>query len=79
MQSDVSDHAGEIHAQIPGLLNRIFVQEGDGVNINQKLFILEAMKMENEIDSPISGIVDKIYIKAGDKVEKGDLIMEITN
>ena len=79
MQSDVSDHAGEIHAQIPGLLNRIFVQEGDGVNINQKLFILEAMKMENEIYSPISGIVDKIYIKAGDKVEKGDLIMEITN
>ena len=79
MRSDAPDHAGGIHAQFPGLLNRIFVQEGDAVNINQKLFILEAMKMENEIDSPISGIVDKIYIKAGDKVEKGDLIMAITN
>ena len=45
--------------------------------MNQKLFILEAMKMENEIDSPVNGIVDHIHCNAGDKVEKGNIIMEI--
>lgn len=79
IQSSTSQNAGIIQAQIPGLVSRLFVKKGDRVAVNQRLFILEAMKMENEIDSPISGIVDKIYIKAGNKVEKGDLIMEITN
>jgi len=77
MQDDVSPPAGEIHAQIPGLVSQIYVKKGDKVKMNQKLFILEAMKMENEIDSPASGIVDHIHCKEGDKVEKGNIIMEI--
>jgi len=77
MQSNISSHAGEIHAQIPGLVSQLFVKPGDNVNIGQKLLILEAMKMENEIDSPITGIVNDIYIKSGDKVERGELIMDI--
>ena len=48
------------------------------MEIGQKLLILEAMKMENEIDSPISGTIGNIYIKASDKVKKGELIMKIT-
>ena len=77
MQDDESHHAGEIHAQITGLVSQIYVKKGDKVKVNQKLFILEAMKMENEINSPVSGIVDHIYCKEGDKVEKGNIIMEI--
>ena len=77
MQDNESRHAGEIHAQIPGLVSQIYVKKGDKVKVNQKLFILEAMKMENEIDSPVSGIVDHIHCKEGDKVEKGNIIMEI--
>ena len=77
MHSDKSSHAGEIYAQIPGLVSHIFVQKGEKVKVNQKLFILEAMKMENEIDSPVNGIVDHIHCNAGDKVEKGNIIMEI--
>ena len=77
LQSEKSSHAGKIHAQIPGLVSQIYVKKGDKVKVNQKLFILEAMKMENEIDSPVSGIVDHIHCKEGDKVEKGNIIMEI--
>ena len=77
MQDNESHHAGEIHAQIPGLVSQIYVKKGDKVKVNQQLFILEAMKMENEIDSPVSGIVDHIHCKEGDKVEKGNIIMEI--
>ena len=79
LQPDKFSHAGEIHAQIPGLVSQIFVKKGDKVKVNQKLFILEAMKMENEIDSPVSGTIDRIHCKAGDKVEKGNIIMEIKN
>ena len=79
MQSNTSSHAGEIHAQIPGLVSQLFVKPGDNVDIGQKLLILEAMKMENEIDSPIAGIVNNFHIKSGDKVEKGELIMDINN
>ena len=78
MKSKTSNHAGEIHALIPGLVSRLFVKPGDKVEIGQKLLILEAMKMENEIDSPISGTIGNIYIKASDKVKKGELIMKIT-
>ena len=77
IQSDQSHHAGEIQAQIPGLVSQIFVKKGAKVKVNQKLFILEAMKMENEIVSPVSGTIDHIHFKTGDKVEKGNIIMEI--
>ena len=68
---------GDVYAQIPGLISQIFVSVGDVVKIDEKLFILEAMKMENEINSPLSGTVKNIYIKPGIAVEKGTLIMEI--
>ena len=79
MQSNTNSQAGEIHAQIPGLVSQLFVKPGDNVNFGQKLLILEAMKMENEIDSPIAGTVNNIHIKSGDNVEKGELIMDINN
>ena len=69
----------EIHAQIPGLVSNIFVKEGDKVESGDKLCILEAMKMENEIISPKNGSVTSIHINSGDNVNKGDLIMEVSN
>ena len=68
---------GEIIAQIPGLISQIFVSVGDSVNTGDKLFILEAMKMENEINSPFSGTVKNISVESGVAVEKGTIIMEI--
>ena len=75
--SSEKNQTGEIIAQIPGLISQIFVSVGDSVNTGDKLFILEAMKMENEIDSPLSGTVKNISVKSGVSVEKGTLIMEI--
>ena len=79
MQSKVSTNAGEIHAQIPGLVSCIFVNSGDKVKTGEKLCILEAMKMENEITAPKNGIITFIHIDSGASVEKGDLIMEISD
>jgi len=73
------NETGNIITQMPGLISRIFVSIGSVINKGDKLFILEAMKMENEIISPISGIVKKIYSSEGESVEKGLLVMEIEN
>ena len=79
MKSKSISQPGEIHAQIPGLVSNIFVKEGDKVESGDKLCILEAMKMENEIISPKNGSVTSIHINSGDNVNKGDLIMEVSN
>ena len=77
LEIDNSFKMGEITADIPGLITQIFVTEEESIQVDQKLFILEAMKMENEITSPINGVIKKIYYKKGDNVEKGNLIMEV--
>ena len=73
------DDSGKVYAQIPGMISEIYVKKGDNVNINDKLFILEAMKMENEIASSVKGTIKEILVKPGISVEKGSLIMEIQN
>ena len=62
---------------IPGLVSQIFVEVGDSVAKGQKLFILEAMKMENEIKSNQDGIIKNIYIKEGMNINKDQIMMEI--
>ena len=71
------NQTGVIIAQIPGLISQIFVSVGNTVNAGDKLFILEAMKMENEINSPLSGTVKNISVESGVAIEKGTLVMEI--
>ncbi len=69
--------AGEIYPFIPGTILSFHVKEGDAVKQGDQLFVLEAMKMNNEVLAPISGIVKKINVKEGDRVSKNDAIMLI--
>ncbi len=69
--------AGLISAQIPGLVTKIFHGAGDEVSEGDPLFLIEAMKMENEIKSPIAGTVKRIGVTEGQTVEKGTNIIEI--
>ena len=61
---------------IPGTIRDIYVKEGDRVEENDRLLILEAMKMMNIITSPVAGTVSKIYVNSGDKVPKGKVMIE---
>jgi len=67
----------QITSFIPGVIGKIFVNEGDFVEEGGKLLILEAMKMKNIISSPYSGIITKIHVKEGQSVPKGFLLAEI--
>jgi len=65
----------EIKAPMPGMVLKVFVNEGMEIKKGDNLFVLEAMKMENIIKSPADVTVKKVKIKAGDKVEKGQVLM----
>lgn len=69
--------SNEIGAPLQGNLSKILVEEGDEVNLNTPLFIIEAMKMESTITSPIEGTVSKIYLTEKTLVEQDDLVLEV--
>lgn len=54
-----------------------FVEEGDHVQINDKLCIVEAMKIMNEIESPVTGIVKEICSKNGKPIGFGQVLFRI--
>jgi biotin carboxyl carrier protein len=66
-----------IKAPIPGMVSRVLVGSGQAVQAGQPLFILEAMKMENEIRAPFAGIVKRLNITDGQVVALQELLAEI--
>lgn len=67
----------EVRSPMPGMVVRCEVKEGDSVNIETGLIILEAMKMENEIRATRKGIVKKLLVREKQVVEKGELLLLI--
>ncbi len=68
---------GDVIAPLPGLILKILVKEGDAVNKGQPVAIMEAMKMENEIESPLSGTVGEIHVSEGESILENAVIMKI--
>lgn len=66
-----------VSSPMPGTVIKINVAEGEEVEKNQSLIVVEAMKMENEIRSPIKGKVKKINCTAGDLVGVDEPIIEL--
>ncbi len=62
---------------IPGTILNIFIKEGKKVKKGDKLLILEAMKMKNDIIAPMNGIIKKIHVKEKDIVANKQLIIEL--
>lgn len=71
------DNDHEIGASIPGSVVKLLVKEGDRVEKNQALMVVEAMKMETNLVSNTSGVIDTIIVKEGDMVESGQLLITL--
>lgn len=67
----------EIKSPLPGVIVKIFVSKGEEVKKNQKLFSLEAMKMENEIKAERDGIIESIKAIPGQSVLQEEVVMEM--
>jgi len=66
-----------LKSPLPGVILDIFVKVGDTVKSGQKVLLLEAMKMENNIDSDKDGTVLEIKISKGDSINEGDVLLII--
>ena len=67
----------KVNAPMPGTILDVRVQNGAKVKKGDVLVILEAMKMENEIQAPCDGTVTSICVRKGDSVETQALICTI--
>jgi biotin carboxyl carrier protein len=64
-------------APMAGKIVRVLVKESDEVEAGQGLVVMEAMKMQNEIQSPKTGVVCKLIAAAGANVNAGDVLAVI--
>jgi biotin carboxyl carrier protein len=76
-REDEISGGGLVKALMPGRVVRILVAKGDTVRKGTGILILEAMKMENEIQAPADGTVDEVFVTPGQTVESGAELMHI--
>jgi acetyl-CoA carboxylase biotin carboxyl carrier protein len=67
----------DICAHITGTVWKIQVKEGDQVEEEQQVVILESMKMEMPVESPHAGRVAKIQVTEGQAVDEGDVLITL--
>lgn len=68
---------GEIRAPMPGIVVQVKVSVGASVSAGDTVCVIEAMKMENNIQSPITGVVRALHCAAGGDVAHGAVLMVI--
>lgn len=61
---------------IPGVIQKMYVREGQMVHRGDPLFILEAMKMQNDVLSPRDGVAKSIEVRVGQMATKGQVLLE---
>lgn len=68
---------GPVKSVMPGVVVEVLVAEGDAVTAGQPLLILEAMKMQNEIEAPADGTVSGLHVEAGQAVGAGEKLVTL--
>ena len=77
-QAQTAQSAGSIiKSPLPGVVLDVFVRVGDTVKAGQHLILLEAMKMENNIDADKEGTIKEIRVQRNDSVMEGDVLIII--
>lgn len=77
--ADTAEGPGTVTAPMPGKILDVLVANGDHVEMDTPLIIMEAMKMEQTLKAGKSGVVSELSVKNGDQVADGALLLEITD
>lgn len=72
------DTGSELRAPMPGVVVEILAEAGQEISIGDVLVILESMKMKMQMRSSVAGQVKTIPVEPGQIVEKGALLVEIS-
>ena len=73
----VAELSGDVLAPMSGAVLEVLVGEGESVERNQTILIMESMKMELVITAPRDGIVRRVSVQAGEQVERGMRLVEL--
>ncbi len=68
---------GDVLAPMPGVVLEVLVGEGDRVERNQTVALIESMKMELVITAPRSGVVRRVSVHPGQQVDRGMRLLEL--
>jgi pyruvate carboxylase subunit B len=76
-QKPRASHPGHVTAAMPGTIVEVLVSIGQAVKAGDGVLVIEAMKMENEVQAPIAGVVISIFASKGDAVTPDMALIEI--
>ena len=62
---------------IPGTIVDVFVKPGDKVKAGDRMMVVEAMKMNNQVYFHRDAVVKKVNVKSGSIVSKGEILLEL--
>ena len=68
----------KVTTPLPGTILDVFVNVGDTAKAGQRVVLLEAMKMENNIEADTDGTVTSVNVRKGDSVLEGDTLIVIS-
>ncbi len=74
--ADPSDKS-QVGSSIPGMISKLNIKQGDRVEENQVIAVIEAMKMETSVVARMTGTVDRVLVSAGQTVKAGELLAVI--
>ena len=74
---NISSSGEVITAPLSGNIFSIIKRDGDDIQEDDTVIVLEAMKMETTIKTPLNGVIKKVFVKNGDKVNVGDPLFEV--
>lgn len=76
-KSNAPAAGSKVTTPLPGTILDVFVNVGDTVKEGQTVVLLEAMKMENNIEADVAGTVKEVKVRKGDSVLEGDILVII--
>lgn len=68
---------GPVKPPMTGTIEALHVAEGDTVTQGDVLFVLEAMKMRNEVKAAADGVVQAVHASEGDSVDTGTVVLDL--
>lgn len=74
----LTDAPGKITTPLAGVVVDVRVKPGDRIEARQVVVVVEAMKMQNEVQAPHGGTVTAVGAQQGGRAEKGELLVEYT-